>query len=156
MADNRILCQAQGMRRHLWILLPVLLAVSCVGRPAEHVIPPAVLCIPEERWPEVLAILRDYGDKNDLKFKGGVQDIATADGDARLLNVVLAQGSPTLGNEMDLWFTSRPLDPGVIDFGAIVKDTPTVAQIRLASELLSRLKAQGCIATPGDSKGRCA
>lgn len=144
------------MRRRLWILLPVLLAVSCVGRPAERIIPRAVLCIPAERWPEVLAILRDYGDKKDLTFEGGVQDIATKDGHERLLNVVLEQGGPILGNEMDLWLTSRPLDPGVIDFGAIVKGTPTVAQIRLASELLSRLKRQGPIAKPGDSRSRCA
>ena len=131
------------MRGQSLILFACLLALAgCNGKPSLLAIPQTVHCIPQAKWPELIASARLYGSQQGLKLIGGTDMIPLSNKDVPMLNVALAQGyNYYFGDDMDLWITSRPTEPGVVDFAAVVKQPATRQQRILASAFLDRLNA---------------
>jgi hypothetical protein len=90
-----------------------------------------MLCVAPQDWPKLISAFRAFGQANDLKLIGGVDE--NPDGKP-MLNVALAQGyNYYFGDDLDLWVTSDPFRPNVIDYAAVGRYNPiTPAQWRLA------------------------
>jgi hypothetical protein len=145
------------MRRHLALLICAWLSgIGCHTEPAKLAAPKAVLCIPQGKWPELLSTMRTFGASHNLKFMGGTEVIGTADKDRPLLNASLAQGYDyRLGDDLDLWATSRPFEPEIVDLAAVVKRPATMRQRALAKAFLAELARIGPPAERNGSRNSC-
>ena len=149
--------QGKRMRR----ILALLICASCGGvgchtEPAKLSVAQAVVCIPKGKWPALLAAMKSFGATHDLRFIGGAELIRTVDKDRPLLNASLAQGyNYYFGNNLDLWITSRPFEPGIVDLATVVKRPATNEQRALSRAFLAQVTSMGAPAAQSGEKASC-
>ena len=125
------------MRR---MILAAALLAGCSYEPAKFAAPQANYCVPKDRWPALLALMRDFGAAHGLKLIGSSEQIGMGDHDRELLNAALAQGyNYYFGDDMDIWLTSDPFRPEVVYAAAVVRKEATPTQRALAQGFMNRL-----------------
>ena len=145
------------MRRFLALLICAWVGgIGCHTEPAKLAVPQAVVCIPQGKWPTLLAAIHSFGAAHNLRFIGGAELIGTTDRDRPLLNASLAQGyNYYLGDDLDLWVTSRPFEPGVVDLAAVVKRPATNEQRALSRAFLAQVTSMGAPVAQSGEKASC-
>ena len=110
----------------------------------------ATLCIARDRWPELISLMKQYGQRHSLSFHGEMTEGPR--GEPPVFNYYLAAGyNYVFGDDLELWLVSNPFREGNVGFGAVPRHKPVTAeQMKLALDLLAAIRGLSTKTVVGD------
>jgi hypothetical protein len=100
----------------------------------------ATLCVPRNRWPDLINRMQWHAEENRLSFHGEMTE--SPSGGPPIFNYYVAAGyNYVFGDDLDLWITSDSFQEGRLDFNAVPRHKPmTAEQMKLALGLLTTIR----------------